>query len=222
MLKVDEKSCPASCNTIVDSKDFHGCPVKSCKKKACPTCLLYDVEEDACGCRLCLKVKAEIVIQERTSVGNTDFAKNWNSYRDGFTASSGFWLGLKALHKITVANPGKCQLVLSSKRKDNGQWNMVVVDGFSVGADPYYSLSVGKIVEQYGSAFIAQNQINYHYGVAFSTYDRDQDLNPNRHCAQNYGKGGWWYHSGCYHFCLNCDPPSPGASETRMSIRIKP
>ncbi|KAI0229484.1 Fibrinogen C domain-containing protein 1-A, partial [Lamellibrachia satsuma] len=40
----------------------------------------------------------------------------------------------------------------------------------------------------------------WHAGMAFSTKDRDNDVD-SRHCAQLY-HGGWWY-KGCHHSNLN-------------------
>ena len=42
---------------------------------------------------------------------------------------------------------------------------------------------------------------NYHSGMAFSTYDQDNDDWSSNSCAQTYD-GAWWYKS-CYYCSLN-------------------
>ena len=52
-----------------------------------------------------------------------------------------------------------------------------------------------------GDEFSAQGESwNYHSGMAFTTFDNDND-NSGGNCAESY-KGGWWYNS-CYHSNLN-------------------
>ena len=42
--------------------------------------------------------------------------------------------------------------------------------------------------------------LEYHNGLSFTTFDRDQDT-WDKNCAEEY-KGAWW-HKGCYHSSLN-------------------
>ena len=47
----------------------------------------------------------------------------------------------------------------------------------------------------------AGDSFDFHRGSAFSTKDRDNDVNSRQHCAVDW-KGGWWY-SRCQHSNLN-------------------
>jgi len=69
--------------------------------------------------------------------------------------------------------------------------------------------------------FAAGSSLRWHNGVAFSTYDRDNDGSKD-HCAQFFG-GGWWYHANCYSSSLNGQYHSdPYAPQDRGGIHWSP
>ena len=227
-VKVDEKNCPKSCGKIEESTDFHGCPKKTCAKNPCPACLGVEGSGvDACGCKVCIKTRTmEVLVQKRSNLDSTNFDKDWNSYENGFTVGTSFWLGLKSMLEISQVYKGKCQLVFESKRKDNGNWEKLVLDGFYLDADGKYTLRYGDIVE--GPKGMDKHFGTYFRNRPFTTKDRDNDSHKTENCAAYY-KGGWWAGS-CHRFCVNCNQyhwrSGSGSAwvaitETRIWIRIK-
>ena len=102
------------------------------------------------------------------------------------------------------------------------------MDNFSLGADPYYKINIGDVVERHGTS-IPDGKAAFLNGMAFTTRDRDQDTWGASNCAIQY-KGGWW-HTACFSYCFNCDQRAHAIgqdtgyihlTQTRMLILIKP
>ena len=78
---------------------------------------------------------------------------------------------------------------------------------------PVYKMCLNQILFLLsGTAGDALNR--YHDGMAFSTFDRDNDLKSDEHCALLHG-GGWWYNecdranlNGYYHTEPNMRRPT--------------
>lgn len=135
------------------------------------------------------------VFQKRLE-GSVDFYLGWHDYKQGFGNLNGeFWLGLDKIHRLT-----KERSRLHVDLEDTtGKTAYAEYDFFGVASErSKYKLSLGKY------SGTAGDSLSYHRGMAFSTKDRDNDLNGGD-CA-NRCKGGWWFNScldsnlnGLYH-----------------------
>ena len=141
-----------------------------------------------------------VVIQRRV-VGDVDFSRSWAEYLAGFGDVKGdHWMGLQDIH--TLCPPGNpCTLRVDLKD------DQVYKTGHTVWAE-YSSFSVGGFTEKYGLTVSGYNtsstlgdSLQYHSGVPFSTYDRENDNHDTAHCATIY-HGGWWYNK-CHLVNLN-------------------
>ncbi|XP_049606488.1 fibrinogen C domain-containing protein 1-like [Syngnathus scovelli] len=133
------------------------------------------------------------VIQRRKD-GSVDFYRGWNDYRKGFGDLAGeHWLGLQNIHALTAS--GAYQLRIDVTAFD-GRNYYALYDDFSVGHEKDgYPLLVS------GYSGNAGDGLAYHYGMKFTTKDRDQDKWEGGNCAYKV-KGAWWYDS-CYKSNLN-------------------
>ncbi|XP_050419365.2 fibrinogen-like protein 1 [Patella vulgata] len=139
--------------------------------------------------------------------------ENWNTYKDGFgELEDNHWLGLDQIHYITSSRPHHLFIEVISDIDLKGRWrkyeNFKVKDESTnyrmtysgsfpwtqseSSADPDWT----KVIEStpLGDSMIGLN------GSAFSTFDRDNDMDAGRNCAQEY-QGGWWYNA-----CADCNP----------------
>ena len=124
------------------------------------------------------------------------FERCWNEYAAGFGDVDGnFWLGLEAMHDLTSAQPMSLQI-------DVVPFNIPAV------SIPYQQIHVGDAASEYLLTITSDNpgystlynSLNFHSGIKFSTYDREND-NSSSHCAERY-RAGWWF-SACYRLHLN-------------------
>ena len=131
---------------------------------------------------------------QRRQDGSVDFYRGWNDYKSGFgQLTAEFWLGNDKIHRLTAARP-------SSLRVELEDWNGVRVYAkygkFNIGDEQAkYRLEVGSY------SGTAGNSLAWHNKMAFSTKDRDNDVNSPSNCAVAY-TGAWWYTS-CHHSNLN-------------------
>ena len=138
--------------------------------------------------------------------GGVQFYRNWNSYVNGFGNPRGeYWIGLKQLHCMTNVHPG------TKLRVDLGDWDNIFYyaeySQFIVGdSSTNYKLTVS------GYSGNARDQLSYHNGQMFSTYDQDHDTYDGN-CAVNH-KGGWWYNR-CHGVNLNGLYLTGGVSDTK-------
>ena len=124
-----------------------------------------------------------IVIQRR-STGNVDFFKNWAAYKKGFgSLADDFWLGNDRIHALT--SRGTYELLVSLRYQNISA--SAHYQTFSIGDEKSkYVLHLGKYDGSAGDAMVP------HKGMAFSTYDMDNDKHNTSNCAQAY-RGAWWY-----------------------------
>ncbi|XP_060604596.1 techylectin-5B-like [Ruditapes philippinarum] len=133
-----------------------------------------------------------IVFQRRLN-GKTDFYRTWAEYKNGFGDLNGeFWLGNEHLSLLT--SDGEHEL-------------RIEIEDFE-GNSAYAKYSKFKIypeednykLEVSGYSGTAGDSLEYHNGMIFSTYDRDQDK-WSSNCAKSF-HGAWWYRN-CHHSNLN-------------------
>ncbi|XP_069102187.1 angiopoietin-related protein 7-like [Argopecten irradians] len=132
-----------------------------------------------------------IVVQRRTSA-DVDFYRNWADYKNGFGGLLGnFWLGNDKIHLLT-STPMILRVVLEGW---DGTTGYAQYSSFQIANEAQnYRLSVSGF-----SGSISSDALGPHNGYDFSTYDRDNDIKNQEHCASTY-KGAWWYFN-----CLSCN-----------------
>lgn len=136
------------------------------------------------------------VFQKRLD-GSVDFYRGWDDYKRGFGNLNGeFWLGLDKIHRLTKQR-SRLRVDLEDM---TGKTAYAEYDFFGVTSErSKYKLSLGTYSGTAGDSLL------YHRGMAFSTKDRDNDLNSGGSCATRC-KGAWWYNrclasnlNGLYH-----------------------
>ena len=116
----------------------------------------------------------------------SNFMVTWQMYETGFGDSDAFWLGLQPLHYITNSQDFGLHVTLEDW-VGNTFW--ATYCNFSVGpANDYYRLSVSG----YDAASTAGDSLGYNDGMAFSTYNQDNDMYDSGACATTH-LGAWWY-----------------------------
>ena len=155
---------------------------------------------------------------QRRFDGSVDFFRNWDDYEQGFGDKSGeYWLGLKNIRRLT--SDGTTWALKIDMESTNGATAHSSYDSFTISnATTKYTLSVGKYSGNGGDSLknTGNDGIYNHNGMPFSTYDQDNDRDPNN-CAQEF-KGGWWYNN-CYTANLNgkyINPPSNSSTGMRV------
>nr|AAM88421.1 OMFREP [Ornithodoros moubata] len=128
------------------------------------------------------------VFQRRGQLGNPiyDFYRGWEPYRNGFGDPAGeFWLGNQVIHTMTSNKAMSLRIQLTNR---TGEALTADYALFKIaGEDEHYKLMVTGYRGVPGNdAFSGAN------GASFSTFDKDNDKDPNSNCAVTY-KGAWWY-----------------------------
>ena len=148
-----------------------------------------------------------LVVQRRTN-GSENFHRNWNDYEMGFGSLTGeLWYGLRALHCLTSRGNWELRIDFTFS---NGTKSFMHYNHFRVGpATDNYRLSISGFTGITPVDPFTTHDIN---GQPFSTHDKDNDSNKNRHCAlKSHGStapGGWW-HNNCFHINLNYNYGDP-------------
>ncbi|OWF36129.1 Angiopoietin-related protein 7 [Mizuhopecten yessoensis] len=126
------------------------------------------------------------VIQNRYD-GSVDFMRSWAEYKDGFGHINGeFWLGMEPIRSLLVLGQA-LRITLESWQGDVKYADFTT---FHIGSETEkYMLTL-----QYSGGTLT-DEISYHSGKVFSTFDRDNDNAPFS-CSDLY-KGAWWY-GWCY------------------------
>ena len=138
-----------------------------------------------------------IVIQQRVNGGTVNFTKNWDAYEQGFGDLEGeFWFGLGNIHCLTTREEVELRIDMKNTSGAHISWTY---QEFRVdGPEDNYRLHIGQGEGTTGTT----DAMAYNNNHAFSTHDRDNDVDSNRNCAAAY-KAGWWYNAGCYYTLLN-------------------
>jgi len=127
-------------------------------------------------------------------LGNSfNWRLSWADYKNGFgSIEDNFWLGLDKMHLFTSSQPYRLRVEL--QQETTGLWYSAEFSTFTVGDEAStYRLNVDGCNGDAGSGMLIQ--VNSGWG--FTTWDRDNDGNPNSNCASDYD-GGWWHINGYY------------------------
>ncbi|KAL7742349.1 hypothetical protein ACLKA6_018985 [Drosophila palustris] len=123
--------------------------------------------------------------------GSVNFTRNWTEYKNGFGNLDGeFFLGLDKIHAMTAERRQELLVLLEDL---NGEQRFETYDEFAIGnEDQQYELhTLGK------ASGTAGDSLDYHRGMQFSTFDKDNDKWEEGNCAI-YRTGAWWYNGGMY------------------------
>ncbi|XP_059168840.1 ryncolin-1-like [Physella acuta] len=124
-----------------------------------------------------------IVIQRRIK-GDVLFNRTWEEYKQGFGSVEGdFWIGNDKISSLTMI--GYNELRFDMKYK-GASYYMV-----------YSNVKVGNEADLYRLKFTYKtgnttDNLSYHNGMAFSTFDKDNDGEAGGSCALAF-KSGWWF-----------------------------
>lgn len=125
--------------------------------------------------------------------------RNWEEYESGFYSNQNnpnivdFWLGLSKIYYLnSVLNLRNLRIEIAFNYEQSAvyfRYNDVIV----AGPDQYYALSYSG-VNTTRKGFSSYEQFkNCLFSTApFSTPDKDNDMDENKHCAEE-AKAGWWF-----------------------------
>ncbi|XP_034116246.1 angiopoietin-related protein 7-like [Drosophila albomicans] len=162
--------------------------------------------------------KGWIVIQQRIGENETNFNRDWVSYRQGFGSLDGdFFLGLDKIYSLTQSEPVELYVHLVGL---DGEIKYAQYDNFQIldNNNNFILKSLGNFTGNVSDA------LKYAEGMPFSTFDRDNDA-ATHNCADVF-IAGWWYRN-----CFDSNLNSIGVdlnwnidmilNETKMLIRPK-
>ena len=138
-----------------------------------------------------------VVFQKRKN-GKQHFDQGWSAYVSGFGDPEWeYWLGLERIHCLTAA------VFRAELRVDmadfEGNRKYAQYNFFSVNNNlTNYTMNFGTYSGDAGDALDCGGA-GYHEGIAFSTFNRDNDGDNTRNCALDYWAG--WWHKDCH--CAN-------------------
>ena len=135
-----------------------------------------------------------VVFQKRKN-GEVNFTRRWLDYVNGFGDPKWeYWLGLEKIHCLTAA------VFRAELRVDLGDFDgnkkYAQYNFFSVNNNlTNYRLNIGAYSGNAGDGLhgVGCGTHRNHGGMAFSTYDRNNDRSRGN-CAQSYA-AGWWYNN---------------------------
>jgi len=168
-----------------------------------------------------------LLIQRKVNQYNF-FDRSWAEFKVGFGDPSGnYWLGNELLSQLTVNDSYKLRFDLQSRSNSNN-WYWAEYSTFRVLSEAdNYTLQVSGYSGNAGS-WLGKDAFNYHNGMMFTTYDRENDRWSGGNCAVRNG-GGFWYNN-CYTCGVNAVHGSfiwyglPGGrslQSTRMWLQCK-
>ncbi|XP_071172040.1 angiopoietin-related protein 7-like [Mytilus edulis] len=134
------------------------------------------------------------IIQRRLN-GVVDFYRNWQNYKLGFgNVNAEYWLGNDNLHNILSARDYKLRIDLEDW---NGNTRYVEYGTFFVGNEATnYVLTIGNYSGNVEDSIVFSGKENCDInGMAFSTWDVDNDVDDVDNCAKDKKHAGWWYNA---------------------------
>ncbi|XP_064119677.1 microfibril-associated glycoprotein 4-like isoform X2 [Macrobrachium nipponense] len=127
-----------------------------------------------------------VVLSRRPLAQQVEFNRGWRDYKMGFgDPQTEHWIGNEVLHLLT--SNARQTLRIDMEDWDNAT-RYVEYETFTVGSE---KTNYRLYVDGFGGD--GGDSLSYHNNMAFSTTDRDNDLNDSN-CAQAYA-GGFWYNS---------------------------
>ncbi|KAK3720500.1 hypothetical protein RRG08_058388 [Elysia crispata] len=135
------------------------------------------------------------IIFQRRATGDVEFYRDWTAYKTGFGALTGdFWLGNDAIHALTDQHPYELRLRMRHK----GQEIFAGYSSFRIEDEVNkYKIRLGTFTGPTATG----DGFTYSNNMAFTTFDRDNDIHKTVNCAVNE-HGAWWY-KGCHGANLN-------------------
>ena len=146
-----------------------------------------------------------VILRRKADVSQqVNFTRTWNDYKYGFgDLNTEFWYGLRNIHCLT----SRQQVDLSIELKyANGMEHTYTYEHFRVdGPEDKFTLHIGQLQQPSPG----RDNMAYHNGQRFSTYDKDND-SWVYNCAldASQGKGGGWWFGSCRHSVLTRPHPS--------------
>ncbi|XP_025082989.1 angiopoietin-related protein 7-like [Pomacea canaliculata] len=129
------------------------------------------------------------VIQRRQD-GSVDFYRKWEDYQKGFgDLTANFWLGLSNIHLMTSQR--ECSLRIDM-RDFHGNTSYAKYNIFHVADEKdSYRLHVDQFSGNAGDSL--EVPVTGDNSMAFSTFDRDNDIYRSNCADESLYAGGWWY-----------------------------
>ncbi|CAG2226825.1 Angiopoietin-related protein 1,Angiopoietin-related protein 4,Ficolin-1-A,Angiopoietin-1,Fibrinogen C domain-containing protein 1,Ryncolin-1,Angiopoietin-related protein 7,Fibrinogen C domain-containing protein 1-B,Fibroleukin,Fibrinogen-like protein 1,Ficolin-1,Ficolin-1-B,Angiopoietin-4,Fibrinogen-like protein 1-like protein,Ryncolin-2,Tenascin-R,Fibrinogen C domain-containing protein 1-A,Microfibril-associated glycoprotein 4,Ryncolin-3,Tenascin-X,Ficolin-2,Fibrinogen alpha chain,Tenascin,Ryncolin-4 [Myt len=137
---------------------------------------------------------------QRRYDGTVDFYRFWDDYKTGFGNIAGeHWLGNDNLHFILRQRSYQVRFDLEDF---TGNTSYAVYSTMYVGDESdNYKLNLTGYYGTAGDGMVSwKGGILSSDGMMFSTRDRDNDINDDKHCAIK--KSGWW-HGSCSYANIN-------------------
>ena len=168
-----------------------------------------------------------VILRRKADVSQqVNFTRTWNDYKHGFgELNTEFWYGLKNIHCLTSRQEEDLQIEI---KYINGSqltytYKYFVVDG----PENKFTLHIGQLQQPSPGL----DNMNYHYGRPFSTYDRDNDSWSSGNCAQSQsalsgGHGGGWWFGLCAYSVFTRPHPNvywhESHSITHVEMKVRP
>ena len=155
------------------------------------------------------------VFQRRTEIQpRTDFYRGWVQYKEGFgELDMEFWWGLEPLFRLTSLRDRRYELRIDLEDYE-GEKRHAIYQNFRISSekDGY------RLLASNYSGGDAGDSLSQHFGMKFTTKDKDQDERRDN-CAI-ISTGAWWY-KNCYDSNLNGKSLSGTHGKDEYSISWK-
>ena len=129
-----------------------------------------------------------VILRRNSSVSpKVNFTRTWNDYKHGFgDLNTEFWYGLRNIHCLTTRQQVDLQILL---QYTNGTSHTYTYQKFVVdGPEDKFTLHIGQLQQPAPG----RDNMAYHNGRPFSTYDKDNDSWSTGNCVlrSGFGNGG--------------------------------
>ena len=162
-----------------------------------------------------------VILRRKADVSKqVNFTRTWNDYNN-----TKFWYGLKNIHCLTSRQQVDLQIEI---KYGSGLQVIYIYNHFVVdGPENNFTLHIGQLQQPSPG----HDNMNYHNGRPFSTYDRDNDGWSGGNCAQSSnnvhgGHGGGWWFGYCSHSVLTSPHPNIHwyryRSITHVEMKVRP